>query len=69
MQLKKWLKKEGRSVVWLNSKMKCETPRRVQTILLGAPPTPAEIWKIQEITNMEVTLEDFIKVNRRKAKK
>lgn len=68
MHIRDWLTQDKKTPLWLSKKLKISYDRMCR-IIRGKSPEPIEIWKIQEITNMEVTLEDFIKVNRRKAKK
>ena len=54
-----WLKKEGRTKVWLNNQIS-DNPRRVETILLGAEPTLQEAVDIETITLGRVRIKDWL---------
>lgn len=67
MQLKNWLDKEGRSASWLAIKLKV-TDYRARRIVNGMGIGATEIASVSEITDGAVNINDWVKLEKARAK-
>lgn len=67
MQLKKWMEKNGRSAVWVGNQIN-ETAYTVSRLCLGIGINATRIFKVSELTNGEVNINDWVKLEKARKK-
>lgn len=67
MQLKDWMKKNDRNAVWVGNQIK-EPSYQIRRICNGSGLDATIIFKIERLTNGEVNINDWVKLEKTRKK-